>query len=427
MLRLQIFLVVLVVVISALGSFDIQIMALVAPVVGKAWAVGKATMGIVLASSLFGMAGGALLLSPLADVVGRRPMLLGGLALMSIGTIISAMSHQVWELAASRAITGLGAGMMLALTNTLAAEFSSARRRSFAVSTTIFGLYLGAILGSLVTSVVLIGHPWNWVFIIATAVGAVLFALVFVIFPESPVFLMARVSPNALSKLNKMLARLGHAEISALPVRNQPLRSTSTAFDSGTVGIAATLAVALILFSLAGFYVTNWLPQLITDAGFRPSTASLVSAVGGSVGMISCLSAGALGARIRPIIIASFAMVFTGLGLALLGSVPPTLTMLMFVTGIYALFHSAGLSSFNAAMTSSFSPLARVSGTGLVMGLGLLASGLGPYTAGLLFAAGGTRMSVSLIFAGAAVLAGLVLATAIRRSRGDAASVKIAP
>ena len=419
--RAQILAVALVAMIAAMDGFDVQAMAFVAPVVGKAWLVGRATLGLVLASSLFGMAGGAILLSPLADVVGRRPAVLGGLALISVATLFSGLSQNIEQLGVSRALTGLGIGVMVPLTNTLAAEFSNLRRRSFAIATTIFGFASGGLLGGLLASAVLHGRPWNWVFFAGAMVGVALFVLAFVALPESPVFLMNRVSPSALFDLNRVLARLGHTELSALPAREKPRGSLQLVFAPGTAGVTVRLAVVFILASMASYYVISWLPQLVADAGFRPSTASLVAAISSLVGMASGLATGALGARIRPIVLASVATVGTGLALALIGIVPPTLAMLVLAASTFGFFQSASVASFYATLTSSFPPLARVSGIGLVMGLGRLTSGLGPYAAGALFAAAWTRTSISLVFAGAAVAAGLVLATGVRRRTDDAA------
>ena len=91
MRRAQVLAVAIVAMIAAMDGFDVQAMAFVAPVVGKAWLVGRATLGLVLASSLFGMAAGAVILSPLADIVGRRPAVLGGLALISVATLLSGL------------------------------------------------------------------------------------------------------------------------------------------------------------------------------------------------------------------------------------------------------------------------------------------------------------------------------------------------
>ena len=219
---------------------------------------------------------------------------------------------------------------------------------------------------------------------------------------------MTRVSPRALFDLNQVLARLGHTEVSALPIRARPRGSLRMVFAPGAAWVTVRLAVVFILASIAAYYVISWLPQLVADAGFRPSTASLVAAIASLVGMASGLATGALGARVQPIILASVTTVGMGLALALIGIVPPTLAMLVTAASIFGFFQSASVASFYATLTLSFPPLARVSGIGLVMGVGRLTSGLGPYAAGALFAAGWTRLTISLVFAAAAVLAGLL-------------------
>lgn len=425
--RPQILAIALVAMIATMDGFDLQAMAFVAPVVGKAWAIGRATLGLILASSLFGMAGGALVLSPLADVFGRRPAVLCGLALITAATLFSGLSHQVWQLVATRAITGVGVGMMVALASTLAAEFSNSRRRSFAVSTTIVGSALGSFLVGVLASVVLRGHPWSWVFFTGAIVGAVLFILAFFGLPESPIYLMNRGSPRALLALNKVLARLGQAPMSALPMRERPRGALQLVLSGQTAWVTARMAAVFVLSAMGAYYVLSWLPQLIAGAGFPPSTASLVTAASTLVAIVSGLAAGALGARVRPVILASVAMVCTGLAIALIGVAPPTLAMLLLAACVFAFFQSAGVASFYATLTLSFPPLSRVSGMGLVMGVGRLTSGLGPYAAGALFAGGWTRMSVSMVFAAATMSAGLLLATGIRRRAGACAAGLQAP
>jgi MFS family permease len=312
--------------------------------------------------------------------------------------------------------------MMVALASTLAAEFSNKRRRSLAVSTTIVGSAVGNFLVGLLASVVLHGHPWRWVFFTGAIAGAVLFSLALFGLPESPVYLMNRRSPRALLVLNKVLVRFGQAPVSALPVRERPRGARQLAFSRQTVWVTVRMAAVFMLSAMGAYYVLSWLPQLIAGAGFPASTASLVTAASTLVAIVSGLAAGALGSRVPPIILASVAMVCTGLAIAFIGVAPPTLSMLLLAACIFAFFQSAGVASFFATLTVSFPPLSRVSGMGLVMGIGRLTSGIGPYAAGALFAAGWTRMSVSMVFAAATMLAGLILATGIRRRTGATAA-----
>ncbi|NIR60595.1 MAG: MFS transporter, partial [Gammaproteobacteria bacterium] len=68
---------------------------------------------------------GALLFSPLADVVGRRAVLIGALAVISATMFASGFTTSVEQLAPLRFVTGLGIGTMFAPVNSMAAEYAS--------------------------------------------------------------------------------------------------------------------------------------------------------------------------------------------------------------------------------------------------------------------------------------------------------------
>jgi MFS family permease len=416
MTRGQLIAVVLMVLVAGLDGYDVQSMSFVAPVVSKVWGIGKATLGLTLACSLFGMAAGSLGLSPLADVVGRRPAVLGGILLMTIGSLLSALSHTVRELAASRALTGLGIGVLVPLTTAIAAEFSNFRRRGFAVAATTVGFSLGGVTGGLIAAAILKAHPWLWVFNVGAAAGAVLLLLTAVGLPESPAFLIDRRPREALHKLNRVLLRLGQAPLTDLP---RPLKAEHASyralFAAGMAAVTIRFAIVYMLVVTAAYYLLSWLPQLIADAGYPPSTASLVSATSALVGVPAGLIFGALAARIGPMRLAASAMIGFGAALAGIGFVPPALPYLLIAASACGFFLAATTAVFYASMTATFPPLMRVSGMGLVMGTGRLVSGLGPFLAGVMFAAGLTRTAVSLTFAAIACLGGIILAFGYRR------------
>ena len=60
----------------ALDGFDVLAITFAAPALLPEFGIGKAQLGYALSAGLLGMAMGSLLFSPLADVVGRRRMLL---------------------------------------------------------------------------------------------------------------------------------------------------------------------------------------------------------------------------------------------------------------------------------------------------------------------------------------------------------------
>ena len=325
MTGVQVAAVVIAVLIALLDGYDLQAMAFVAPAVSKAWSIPKELLGLLLASSLIGMAAGSLGLSPLADVIGRRPMVLISLALMTLGSLASAVSQTLWVLGISRGATGLGIGVMMSLTTAVAAEFASWRSRSFAIATTTIGVSIGGMLGGLAAAGLVESYGWRWVFWLAATLGTALFVLAAIALPESPAFLIARWPKNAFERLNAVLARLGQPPMSEAPPRRHVERGSYRAlFAPGVAGTTIRFALVYMLTVTAAFYVISWLPQIVADAGFPPATASLVAITSSLVGVPSALIAGTLATRLRPIAVASAAMVGFGLALILLGIAPPT-------------------------------------------------------------------------------------------------------
>ncbi len=421
MSRVQVVAIIVAVLIAGLDGYDLQAMAFVAPVVSKAWSIQKELLGLLLASSLIGMAGGSLGLSPLADVIGRKPMVLIALALMTLGSLASAVSGTVWELGISRGATGLGIGVMMSLTTAMAAEFASGRSRSFAIAATTVGVSVGGMIGGVAAAGLVESYGWRWVFGLAATLGTALFLLALVALPESPAYLTARWPKNAFERLNGVLARLGQPPISEAPLRREVERSSYRAlFAPGVASTTIRFAVVYMLTVTAAFYIISWLPQIVADVGFPPSTASLIAITTSLVGVPSALIAGTLASRLRPIAVASAAMVGFGLALVLLGIVPPTVPGLIFAAGACGFFLSASTAVFYASIATAFSPLMRVSGIGFVSGFGILLGGLGPYFAGLMFGHGMTRTGVSFAFAIVAAAAGVLLFTGGGSSRAAA-------
>lgn len=427
MTRAQAVVVWVAVLLAALDGFDVLGMAFAAPAVSHAWHLNKAVLGLLLATSLLGMAIGSIALSPLADVTGRKPAVFAGVALMILGSLLSAICHSVPELSACRILTGIGIGIMVPLTTTLGSEFSSAKRRSFSVAATTVGFAAGSMIGGLVAAALLKHGTWPAVFLSGAVAGTLLLPVIFFGLPESPAYLISRRSTNALERLNKVLTRIGRPTLSALPDA-PPLKRASYAalFTPAVVGMTLTYTAVMALVSTATYYLLNWLPQLITDAGFSPSQGSLVSALPSIIGITSGLLWGLAANRFGPGRLAGLCAIGSGCTVAAFGFTPPVLGMFLLVTGISGFFAGGTAALFYATMAATFPATARVTGIGFVVGVGRVFSILGPLLAGLMFAGGLSRLEVSLIFACAPVLAGLLLLLRSARSTQALRDVAIA-
>ena len=423
MTRAQIVVIFVAVLLAALDGYDVLGMAFVAPAVSHAWHLDKAVLGLLLSTSLLGMAIGSIGLSPFADITGRKPAVFGGILLMVLGSLLSAVCHSVPELAACRVLTGIGIGVMVPLTTTIGSEFASAKGRSFAVSATTVGFAAGSTIGGLVAAALLKHLMWPSVFLSGAVVGALLLPIVLFGLPESPSYLISRRTPNALERLNQVLTRLGRPALEALPAA-PPLKRASYAalFTPAMIGMTLTYTTVMILVSTSTYYLLNWLPQMIVDAGFSPSQGSLVSAMPSLVGIVSGLLWGLAANRFGPGRLAALCAIGSGCTLAAFGFTPPVLGIFLLVTGIAGFFAGGAAGLFYATMAATLPAPVRVSGIGFVIGVGRVFSILGPMLAGLMFAGGLSRLEVSLIFACAPIVAGVLLIGATRSAAAPRAA-----
>src|SRR5690348_5243434 len=80
-------------IINMLDGFDVLAISFAAPEVAREWGLKPTELGLLFSAGLAGMTLGALALSPLADMLGRRTILLACLFVISIAMILSAYAQ----------------------------------------------------------------------------------------------------------------------------------------------------------------------------------------------------------------------------------------------------------------------------------------------------------------------------------------------
>jgi len=403
------------VALSALDGYDVLSATFAAPAITAAWGVGKGALGIVLASGLAGMALGAFCLAPLADLFGRRKLIFLAVGLMGVGSLLTAFAGSVPELAVWRVLTGLGIGACVAVINPIAAEFANARRRPLAMSLMAMGYPVGGVIGAVLAAIVLKVSAWPNIFLIGAGAAALLFPIVALLLPESPAFLAASRKPGALEALNRLLDRLGQAPLGTLPVWPEASRRGYALILSG-VQRRVTIQLALVgfLYSAVAYYTLSWLPQMVADAGFDPSKASVAALVANLVGIVGGVAFGLLGGALGVRRLTVAMMAGLGVAIAAFGVAPAHFGALVAVAAACGFFLFAGTAGLYATLAISFSDEGRASGSGFVSGVGRISSAIAPALAGALFASGWGRAEVSAAFAMCAILAAVVLARRVR-------------
>ncbi|KAH8101534.1 MFS general substrate transporter [Cristinia sonorae] len=100
----------------------------------------------------------------LADIFGRRPVLLASLLIFAIGSAVAASAHSMMILIGGRAIQGVGGGGIQALVSIIVADISTLRDRG--IFNGIVGMMwtLGSVLGPFVNGSLAEKASWRWIF-----------------------------------------------------------------------------------------------------------------------------------------------------------------------------------------------------------------------------------------------------------------------
>jgi DHA1 family bicyclomycin/chloramphenicol resistance-like MFS transporter len=106
----------LLVLITAIGPFSLQILVPAIPGLAAGFGVAAASAQLTLTVYLLGVAVGQLLYGPLSDRYGRRPMAIAGLVVFLAASVLGTLASSIGGLVAGRALQALGAcsGMVLA-------------------------------------------------------------------------------------------------------------------------------------------------------------------------------------------------------------------------------------------------------------------------------------------------------------------------
>ncbi|PSJ42029.1 MFS transporter [Allosphingosinicella deserti] len=411
MSRAQIVAVVITIALNALDGFDVLAISFASPGIASEWGIDRAALGVVLSMELIGMAVGSIILGGVTDRIGRRPMILLCLCVMALGMFMVTTTTSITTLSAWRVFTGLGIGGMLAATNATVAEYANARSRNFCVALMAIGYPIGAVLGGMVAAQLLKGSDWRSVFYFGGSVTLLFIPIVWFLLPETLPFLCQKQGPGALDKVNRLLARMGHATVAVLPPVSAARHGGSIADIFRPALLATTLLVTLAYFThIATFYfILKWVPKIVVDMGFAPSAAAGVlvwANLGGATGG-ALLGLFARRLPLRPLIVV--ALVGSVAMVSWFGRGQSDLTQLSLVVGIAGFFTNAGVVGLYAVFAEAFPTHVRATGTGFAIGVGRGGAAISPIIAGLLFESGFGLQGVAVAMAAGAGIAAIAI------------------
>src|SRR5215471_3705742 len=168
-----------------MSSLDLFIVNLAFPYIGKQYpGTSLSSLSWVLNAYTIVFAAVLVPAGRWADRIGRRRVLIGGLATFVLGSVLCGVAPGVAALIAARVIQAAGAGLMVPASLSLVLAAVPPRARPQALGTwSAFGA-LGAALGPVIGGS-LVQLNWRWVFWINVPVGLAAIVLAYRVVPES--------------------------------------------------------------------------------------------------------------------------------------------------------------------------------------------------------------------------------------------------
>lgn len=390
-------------IVSMVDGFDVLVMAFTASAVAEDWSLSGVELGYLLSAAPIGMALGSLFLAPWADRQGRRPLIIGCLALVGTTMTGSAYAASPIELGWLRFSSGVGIGAIMASSYVIAGEFASKRWRGLAIGLQSAAFSTGAAIGGLIAIRLIPDAGWRAVFLCGglMTLATLLAALIWL--PESIDFLASRKSAISLRRINRILPKLGLLRLDRLPDRGReemppPAAHLSDLFKREARAVTLSIWGAFFLAFLGFYFVFSWTPRLLATSGLTGAQASTSGVLLNMGGILGAASVGLLAARFPLDKVLTICMLINAALMAMFSHLLANLTVGFILIFLIGFFSNGCIAGLFALTPSLYQSSQRVTGLGWAIGIGRIGAILAPTLTGTLIGASWRASHLFLLF-----------------------------
>lgn len=375
-----------------LDGFDTLSISFVAPILSQEWGVPPAAFTPAFVATGVGAVIGYLISNRLVTWFGLRRAAMAAVLTFGLSTVASAFVGDIAALSLTRLVAGLGLGAILPIAIATATAAAPVRNRQLVTVIVGSGLPAGGVVGGVVGGPLIQNSGWSAIFVLGGLLPLVVLPLFVRVLPPS-------------SAPRREEPRAGGALLAA-PVRTVTLLIWTFAFF-----------VFLVTYAL-----TFWVPTIVVELGYAPTTAPLATAafgLGGLLGNVVMIT------LVRRLGVARLLIATTTLSLLLviaLSQLPSHSGMafpLLVALGASLVTGCVGQSALAVAF---YDARLRLAGVGWAAALGRVGSIVGPAAGGILLGLQGRAQGMvlaALIPGALAVVAIVVLAPRLRARSED--------
>jgi len=388
---------------TLLASLGASVAAVALPTLAQALEASFQQVQWVVLAYLLAMTTLIVSVGRLGDLMGRRTLLLVGIALFTLASVLCGLAPSLWLLIAGRALQGLGAAIMMTLTLALVGETVAQEKTGSAMGLLATLSAVGTALGPSFGGLLIAGFGWQALFLVNLPLGLLTLGLAWYALPVRQVPPKAGMARFDISGTVLLALTLGAYALAMTSGRGtfgeSNIALLLVALVGGGLFIRAQSRAVSPLIPLTVFRDRSLVPGLATSAlvatimmatllvgpfylsialGLPAALVGLVLAAGPCVAALAGVPAGRLADRfgVQPMRLAGLATMV--LGCLLLSLVPPALGIAGYLPAIvvttlgYAFFQTAN----NTAVMADVPAQRR----GVVAGLLNLSRNLGFFT-----------------------------------------------
>lgn len=349
--------------IAIFEGFDLQSMGVAAPRMRAEFMLDNAQMAWAFSAAILGTLPGAIIGGRLADIIGRKKVLIFSILLFGVMSLVTAFAANYELLLVIRFLTGLGMGGALPMMITLASEAVSSDRKGTAVSVMYSGIPFGGLLTSVVAMMLAGDAEWRHIFYVGGIAPILLIPLLLKFLPESSDYLQRKNQSQQTTPFMEVLFAKDRR--------------------MSTIQIWISFFCTLVVL----YFLLNWLPLLMGAQGLSKLEANYIQMGYNVGGIFGSILMGMMLDKMRMSFVIKFIYLGILVSLCCL-SFSPTVALLALSAVGCGLFIVGGQSALYGLAAMYYPTEMRGTGVGAAVAIGRIGSFAGPLLAGFLLSIG---------------------------------------
>ena len=162
--------------IGSLGTFALHLILPSLPAIRAHFGSSSGTTQLLVSLGLLAFALGQLAVAPWSDRIGRRPVILAGLALFCVGSILGLAAPSIGMLIAARIVQAFGSGAAMAVGRATIMDYFGPERVASGIAWSATAIVLVPLVAPAVGGFVVEWRGWRMLFVLCVLLGAAVFA-----------------------------------------------------------------------------------------------------------------------------------------------------------------------------------------------------------------------------------------------------------